>query len=182
MTMQAEATAIFGPFWGDPDVPTTATEERTVGDVDLEARIELLVSTLAGTLAGDPYLHEACIWIRYNNAATNDPCAFCGQRTDPECGPELFAAESYSLVCRDCARQHAPRLLAVRDLLHELACAVLPEGALDSPSGASRRGGHEPLPSVVSQYDGLSAQHLRRGRAPGGYDTCNPGCPGCEKS
>lgn len=57
--------------------------------------------------------------------------------------------------------------------------AEAPEGALDSPSGASRWGGHEPLPSVVSQYDGLSAQHLGRGVAPGGYDTCYPGCPDC---
>lgn len=40
-------------------------------------------------------------------------------------------------------------------------------------------GGHEPLPSVVSQHDGLSAQHLGRGVAPGGYDTCYPGCPDC---
>ncbi len=105
----------------------TATEERTVGDPDLKARIEILVWDLAGTLMGGRYLREAGIWIRYNNAATNDPCAFCGQRTDPECGPELFAAESFSLVCRDCARQHAPRLLAIRDLLQELTCAVQPE-------------------------------------------------------
>lgn len=28
--------------------------------------------------------------IKLNNTASNDPCELCGQRTDPETGPELF--------------------------------------------------------------------------------------------
>jgi len=47
-----------------------------------------------------------------NNCATNDPCAICGQRTDPEVGPELFLAGTWQLVCYDCGRQYDPELMA----------------------------------------------------------------------
>ncbi len=57
--------------------------------------------------------------IRWNNAATNDPCAICGQRTDPEVGPELFVAGTWAHVCRACGRNHAaPGLVALLDLGH----------------------------------------------------------------
>ena len=51
--------------------------------------------------------------IKLNNTATNDPCAICGQRTDPGVGPELFLAESYALVCYDCGWNNAPELMAM---------------------------------------------------------------------
>lgn len=28
--------------------------------------------------------------VKLNNCASNDPCAICNDRTDPEVGPELF--------------------------------------------------------------------------------------------
>lgn len=31
-------------------------------------------------------------------------------------GPELYLAESWDLVCHDCAREHAPVLVALIDL------------------------------------------------------------------
>jgi hypothetical protein len=54
--------------------------------------------------------------IQLNNAATNDPCAICGARTDPECGPELFIAGTVALVCYECGRKHGPELV---DMLWE---------------------------------------------------------------
>ena len=49
--------------------------------------------------------------IKLNNAATNDPCAICGQRTDPETGPELFLGDTWGLVCWRCGDEHAPDLV-----------------------------------------------------------------------
>ena len=53
--------------------------------------------------------------IRMNNAATNDPCAVCGRRTDPQIGPELFLENSWALVCRPCGIEHVPELVALLD-------------------------------------------------------------------
>ena len=51
--------------------------------------------------------------IKLNNCATNDPCALCGNRTDPTTGPELFLAHSWALVCWECGRENAPALVAL---------------------------------------------------------------------
>jgi|SRR5215208_7804851 hypothetical protein len=50
--------------------------------------------------------------LHHNNAATNNPCAICGTRTDPECGPELFLYSTEALVCYECGRKSAPSLVA----------------------------------------------------------------------
>jgi hypothetical protein len=55
------------------------------------------------------------ITVRLNNAATNDPCAVCGKRTDPQIGPELFLKDTWALVCRQCGKQHAPELVEFLD-------------------------------------------------------------------
>jgi hypothetical protein len=47
-----------------------------------------------------------------NNLASNDACAICGKRTDPQVGPEFFLADSWALVCPDCADSIAPELAA----------------------------------------------------------------------
>jgi hypothetical protein len=52
----------------------------------------------------------SCFSIKYNNSATNDPCAVCGERTDPETGPELFLSDSWQLVCWGCGGKYAPEL------------------------------------------------------------------------
>ncbi len=49
--------------------------------------------------------------IKLNNAATNDPCALCGNRTDPAVGPELFIDGTWELVCHPCGRRYAPALV-----------------------------------------------------------------------
>ncbi len=54
--------------------------------------------------------------IKTNNAATNDPCALCGRRTDPIIGPELFLAESWALVCYPCGEKIDPSLVALLKL------------------------------------------------------------------
>ncbi len=51
--------------------------------------------------------------IKFNNCATNDPCAICGAKTGPSIGYELFLADSYDLVCYECGRKHAPVLVAM---------------------------------------------------------------------
>jgi hypothetical protein len=60
--------------------------------------------------------------VHHNNCASNDPCALCGARTDPECSPELFLAETEALVCYDCGRQHdadlVDMLFTYRERLH----------------------------------------------------------------
>jgi hypothetical protein len=48
--------------------------------------------------------------IKWNNCATNDPCAICGARTDPIVGFELFERDSLALVCHQCGRKYAPEL------------------------------------------------------------------------
>ncbi len=61
------------------------------------------------------YLHEdggeKDVAIKLNNAASNDPCAICGARTDPECGPELFLDGTNALVCHECGEKYAPELV-----------------------------------------------------------------------
>ena len=49
--------------------------------------------------------------IRVNNSATNDPCAICGERTDPTIGPDLFLADTWSPVCEQCGMANEPQLV-----------------------------------------------------------------------
>jgi hypothetical protein len=60
-------------------------------------------------------LGMADLILRWNNSATNDPCALCGARTDPEVGWEVMTS-GLSLVCHDCVRELAPGLLAAREV------------------------------------------------------------------
>ncbi|HEY0098604.1 MAG TPA: hypothetical protein VGB76_06585 [Pyrinomonadaceae bacterium] len=53
--------------------------------------------------------------IRVNTVLTNDPCALCGQPTDPT-GIDLFLAERPALVCHSCGFFHAPALARLLDL------------------------------------------------------------------
>lgn len=57
-------------------------------------------------------MSKPALWIRFNNAAINDPCALCGQHTQPMIGPELFLAGGMALVCSACGDRLAPRLMA----------------------------------------------------------------------
>ena len=58
------------------------------------------------------------IVIKWNNCATNDPCAMCGTRTNPYVGPELFYDETYRLVCWNCGRKINPELIATLEAVH----------------------------------------------------------------
>ncbi len=44
--------------------------------------------------------------ISMNSVLTNDPCALCGGRTDPN-GVDLMLADKQALVCRACGFIHA---------------------------------------------------------------------------
>ena len=59
-----------------------------------------------------------------NNAITNDPCLYCGTRTDP-CGFDVM--EHSSLVCHECAEEIVPgeeafgqALASLADAFHDL--------------------------------------------------------------
>ncbi len=47
--------------------------------------------------------------IRVNTVLMNDPCALCGQATDPT-GIDLYLADRPALVCNSCGFFHAPAL------------------------------------------------------------------------
>ncbi|HEY0376458.1 MAG TPA: hypothetical protein VGC87_05830 [Pyrinomonadaceae bacterium] len=53
--------------------------------------------------------------IRVNVTLTNDPCALCGEPTDPT-GIDLYLADRPALVCHACGFLHAPALVRLLDL------------------------------------------------------------------
>ncbi len=53
--------------------------------------------------------------IRVNTILTNDPCALCGEPTDPT-GIDLFLADKPALVCHACGLTHAPALVRLLNL------------------------------------------------------------------
>ncbi|GAC1446092.1 MAG: hypothetical protein NVSMB56_01770 [Pyrinomonadaceae bacterium] len=53
--------------------------------------------------------------IRVNSVLTNDPCALCGEATDPT-GIDLYLADRPALVCHTCGFSHAPALVRLLDL------------------------------------------------------------------
>ncbi len=52
------------------------------------------------------------IEVKKNNSITNDPCALCGTRCDPE-GVDPFIAGTWKMVCDQCAEPEATDLLSV---------------------------------------------------------------------
>ena len=53
--------------------------------------------------------------IRVNVTLTNDPCALCGEPTDPT-GIDLYLADRPALVCHACGFLHAPVLVRLLEL------------------------------------------------------------------
>lgn len=53
-------------------------------------------------------MEKVKLQIRINSCATNDPCAVCGERTDPNIGPTIFLAGTYEPVCNHCAKRIDP--------------------------------------------------------------------------
>jgi hypothetical protein len=53
--------------------------------------------------------------VRVNSVLTNDPCALCGEPTDPT-GIDLYLADKPALVCHACGLLHAPALVRLLDL------------------------------------------------------------------
>jgi hypothetical protein len=58
--------------------------------------------------------------LAWNNCATNDPCALCGNRTDPVAGWEVFVDDSFSLVCDRCVMKAHPELISARQAANEM--------------------------------------------------------------
>ena len=55
------------------------------------------------------------IVIKPNNAITNDPCAICGARCDPD-GLDFFLEGTERLVCDRCATRIAPKLSRLKNV------------------------------------------------------------------
>lgn len=72
--------------------------------------------------------------VHHNNAATNDPCAICGARTDPECGPELFLSGTEALVCYECGKQHDPELVDMLMTYRERLAIAEETSEVEKPS------------------------------------------------
>ena len=64
---------------------------------------------------GERELQATDLVIRVNTVLTNDPCALCGQATDPT-GIDLFLADGHALICHRCGFFHAPALARLLDL------------------------------------------------------------------
>jgi len=62
-----------------------------------------------------PELRPTDLSIRVNTVLTNDPCALCGEATDPT-GIDLYLADQPALVCHACGLLHAPALVRLLDL------------------------------------------------------------------
>jgi hypothetical protein len=54
--------------------------------------------------------------IQLTDQARTPRCAVCGAAVKAGDGPQLCEAESADAVCRACAKQHAPSLVALLDL------------------------------------------------------------------
>jgi hypothetical protein len=83
--------------------------------------------------------------IKSNNVATPDPCAVCGERTNPDCGPELFLEGTWELVCHQCGQKYAPELIALLALKDRefLDREFLDREFVDVPFNEAERKQHE---------------------------------------
>ena len=48
--------------------------------------------------------------IKTNNCATNEPCAFCGNRTESQIPFAIFKYGTYSAVCYECVNKYNPEM------------------------------------------------------------------------
>lgn len=62
------------------------------------------------------------IELNINNCASNDPCAFCGKRTDPYIPLAYFKKGTYATVCPDCIEKYGT---AAQDRLYRLVYKLL---------------------------------------------------------
>lgn len=56
------------------------------------------------------------IAIKENVLGGEQFCAMCGGFMASNLGPDLFMEGTMQLVCRDCGREYAPRLVSLLDL------------------------------------------------------------------
>ncbi len=56
--------------------------------------------------------------IQVVHETSQTPCPECGQLNLVKKGPRLFPVDSEEPLCRDCAKQLAPSLLALLELAH----------------------------------------------------------------
>lgn len=57
--------------------------------------------------------------LKANNCSCKETCAVCDGIAEPECGWDVFDADSWRPVCDDCTKAIAPELVAARDFLRK---------------------------------------------------------------
>ena len=58
-----------------------------------------------------PLLNRTNLLLRWNIVVSNDPCEWCGERTDPVHGWDYFDRDRPgALVCDRCVQKFAPKL------------------------------------------------------------------------
>jgi hypothetical protein len=80
---------------------------------DVEARLR---ADLYRAGEEDMGTNQVNLAIKLNNCDTTEPCALCHKETEAFVGPELFLADSYKVVCRDCGHRYAPILVSLLEL------------------------------------------------------------------
>ena len=103
-------TTLTGPFQDFDERGIQLAKELARGVANLEAEIKPIIdaSWQYDPIAGEDW-HE--LVIAWNSVAVNDPCPICGNRTDPDIGPELMLDSSRLPVCEDCGLKYAPDLV-----------------------------------------------------------------------
>jgi len=54
--------------------------------------------------------------IKTNSLEAKFSCALCGQEEHANAGPQLFLADTWAPVCRDCGEVHSAELSSLLDL------------------------------------------------------------------
>lgn len=108
---------------------------------------------------------QPTICIKSNNTITNDPCALCGQRTDPQ-GVDLFLEDTWMLVCTECGAKHDPKLVKLCELWSQLEAGVIgAEGAepqqitTDEYFGGCPHCGKSNIVNVHKSHYGICEEH-----------------------
>lgn len=77
------------------------------------------------------------ITLGLNNVITNDPCAICGARCDPD-GYDYFLEGTVGLVCDGCAEKYAPDLVEIRKYINRELAQTWAEGEREGRMKAGR--------------------------------------------
>jgi hypothetical protein len=107
--------------------------------------------------------------LKINNCCSNDPCYFCGKRTDPTGGLDWFAAGTYALVCEECfnksERTQTPEELRAIQRESEAIDAKIEQLSEEETAEPKCAGGsecpHFPSPCDCARFDAAYLEQER---------------------